>query len=102
MDVVATIKKRVSNDFESISPRFRDWVRDHLIEPRLVRFAVDSDGLKYKDVWLVTDHVGSEDTSYRVVYDPSDGNFGLEMTTIDGIEWYMGPNGEFFETIESM
>ena len=102
MDIVATVKKRVSRDFPSISPRFHGWVRDHLIEPKPVRLAIDSEGVTYEELWLVTDHVGKEDSSYRVVYDPSDDNFGLEMTAIEGIEWYMGAYGEFFETIESM
>ena len=46
--------------------------------------------------------MGYQDSSYRVAYDPRTDSFALEMTTIDGVEWYMGSMGEFFNTVVSM
>lgn len=101
-EIVNTIRKRIAADMHAMPESEIEWVRAHLIEPRPVRFAIDAEGTELKDFWLVTDHVGNQDSSYRVAYDPSTDGFGLEMTTIDGVEWYMGSYGEFINTIVSM
>ncbi len=101
-EIPKQIKLRVTEAVTVLAPHLRDWVRDHLIEPRRIRFSVDSDGTSFKDLWLVTDHVGEKDSSYRIVYDESEQAFGLACTLEGGVEWYMGTYGSFSETVENM
>ena len=64
--------------------------------------ATDAEGTSFKDVWLVTNHTGENDSSYRIIYDDQAQLFGLECTLESGVEWYMGNYGSFSETVENM
>ena len=85
-----------------LEPHLRSWARNHLIQPRRVRLSIDPEGNSLKPFWLVTDHVGIDDSAYRIAYDESERVFGLELTLDTGVEWYCGPHGTFFETVEGM
>ena len=85
-----------------LAPHLQDWLRTHLVDPRPIRFYADAEGHSFKDLWLVTDHTGEKDSSYRIVYDESNQMFGLEVTLDTGVEWYMGSYGSFSETVASM
>jgi hypothetical protein len=64
--------------------------------------AADAEGSSFKDLWLVTDHTGEKDSSYRIVYDEQSQMFGLEVTLDTDVKWYMGSYGSFANTVESM
>ena len=85
-----------------LAPQLQDWLRVHLVEPRPIRLAADADGNTFNDLWIVTDHTGENDSSYRIVYDETNQVFGLESTLDTGVEWYMGSYGSFSETVENM
>jgi hypothetical protein len=85
-----------------LASHLQSWAQVHLIEPRHVRLAADPDGTSFKGVWLVTNHTGENDSSYRIVYDDEAQLFGLECTLESGVEWYMGNYGSFSETVENM
>lgn len=96
------IKSKIAEGLALLKPHLQSWVRDHLIQPRQIRLLTDPDGHSFKDFWLITDHVGKEDSSYRIVYDEHEQAFGLESTLDTGVEWYMGNYGSFSETVENM
>jgi hypothetical protein len=96
------IQIKISEGVASLAPHLRSWVDEHLIAPRQVRFALDANGTSIKDLWLVSDHVGANDSSYRIVYDDETDAFGLECTLDSGVEWYMGNYSSFAETVENM
>jgi hypothetical protein len=96
------IKIKVAEGLVVLAPHLQDWLRGHLVEPRPTQFSADADGKSFKDLWLVTDHTGENDSSYRVVYDENNQMFGLESTLDTGVEWYMGSYGSFSETVENM
>jgi hypothetical protein len=96
------IRAKISESVVLLAPHLRSWAEAHLIAPRQVRLSLDPDGTSSKDLWLVTDHVGTNDASYRVVYDDETDGFGLECTLETGVEWYMGDYGSFAETVENM
>jgi hypothetical protein len=85
-----------------LKPHLRSWASEHLIRPRRVSLSVNSEGTSFKSLWLVTDHLGKDDSSYRIVYDEDESAFGLELTLDMGVEWYMGIYGTFSETVENM
>lgn len=97
-----SIMRKVNEGLEELTPHLRAWVENHKIEPRRIVVFTDPDGINSKLVWLVTDHVGKEDSSSRVVYDEIEEVFGLEQILDTGKSWYMGPYGTFPETIENM
>ena len=101
-DVPGLIKNRVAEELVILPPHLQTWVRTHLIEPRLRKFAVDHDGSSFKHFWLVTDHNGEHDSSYRIVFDDEQEVFGLECTLEAGVEWYMGSYGSFSDAVENM
>jgi hypothetical protein len=96
------ITLKVNEDLEELKPHLRSWVEEHLIQPRRIVVFTDLDGITSKIFWLVTDHIGKEDSSYRVVYDEYEEVFGLEQILDTGNSWYMGPYGTFLQTIENM
>ena len=79
-----------------------EWAETHLIPPSKQFFSVDLDSDCRKGLWLVTDHNGTNDSSYRIVFDDEMQMFGLETTMQDETAWYMGPYGSFQETVENM
>jgi hypothetical protein len=93
---------KVQEGLIALAPHLCNWVRRHLIQPRLVNLSTNQDGTSFKTLWLITDHVGKDDSSYRVVYDEDEQGFGLELTLNTGVEWYMGSYGTFSETVENM
>lgn len=96
------IRELVQADLPKLTPYLRAWAEAHLANPRLHMFSEKIDGTKPIKLWLVTDNTGSEDSSLRVVFDPEEDKFGLEMELKDGTHWFMGLYGGFTETIESM
>ncbi len=93
---------KVTEGIALLEPHLQSWVREHLIQPLQIRLATNPDGNSLKGFWLVTDHVGKEDSSYRIVYDEDEQAFGLESTLDTGVEWHMGNYGSFSETVENM
>ena len=100
--VAEQINLKVREDLLSLKSHLRSWAQQHLIQPRKINLSLDSEGNASKDFWLVTDHNGQDDSSYRVVYDNGEQVFGLEVTLDTGIEWYMGGYGTFAEAVENM
>jgi len=96
------INLKIQEALPSLKPHLRSWVQQHLIQPRKVNLSLDSEGNTSKDFWLITEHNGKDDSSYRVVYDADEQVFGLEVTLETGIEWYMGAYGTFAEAVENM
>ncbi|SRR6266566_3719370 len=83
-----SIKMKVAEGLAVMAPHLQEWLRTHLIEPRPVRISAGPNGNSMKDLWLVTDHVGEEDASCRIVYDEGNQEFGLErrrlIAALDG------------------
>jgi hypothetical protein len=96
------IRAKTSEGVALLAPHLRSWVDEHLISPRQVRLAIDTNGTSFKDLWLVTNHSGANDSSYRIVYDDETDAFGLECTLDSGVEWYMGNFGSFAEAVQNM
>jgi hypothetical protein len=86
----------------ALAPHLRSWVEAHLIQPRRISLATDMDETSFKTYWLITDHTGKNDSTYRVAYDEDAQAFGLEVTLVTDVELYMGTYGTFTETIENM
>ena len=80
----------------------KKWIKEHLVLPRKIELCIDIENKKYDTFWLVTDHIGKNDSSYRVVYDEVSGMFGLETILDDGTNWYLGNYGDFSDAINSM
>lgn len=106
MSISTGVEKRITLEVEEglalLAPHLRSWVCDHLIVPRQVELATETDGSSIKSLWLITDHTGKNDSSYRVVYDEAEQAFGLELTLDTDVELYVGVYGIFSETIENM
>jgi len=102
MNIEEQITERVEDSLQQFTPQLREWVESHVIRPRSVAISKDPDGKEYSNIWLVTDHTGNNDSSYRVVYDQGKKSFGLEVTLKNGISWFMGNYGEFTKAVEAM
>jgi hypothetical protein len=96
------IMTEVNHGLAFLSLHLREWVQGHSIEHHQIRLATDPGGTSFKDLWLITDHNGQKDSSYRVVYDEEAEAFGLECTLDSGVEWYMGIYGSFSQAVDSM
>jgi len=64
--------------------------KGHRIKPRLTKVCLDSDGLNWKDCYLVTEHNGANDSPYRVIFDPEHNMFAREIMLQNGVTHYLG------------
>jgi hypothetical protein len=100
---VAEAFEQAKTDLAELADNLRDWAEHHLISPREVTVWCEPERRNTTTVWLLTDHLGEQDSSCRVVFDPAAKAYGLEQTLIDGTEWYMGPyEGSFADVVRSI
>lgn len=95
------LKDQVQQGLGRVPAREFKWAQARLIEPRQVTLALDPEGNKPSQFWLVIDHLG-QDYGYRIAYYPNDDMFGLVASLKNGVEWYMGNYGSFEETLMMM
>lgn len=103
---IGEIQRRVEGliglGLSELSPDLRAWAEGHLITPRPIHLLDSLDSSETSAYWLVTDHVGEHDSSYRVVYDERHDAFGFEVTLGDGRELFLGRVGSFAETVREL
>ena len=73
-----------------LDPRVGQWLRSHVIPPKRISLARKTDGSDTKDFWLVTDHTGTNDASFRVVYDDTAARYGIECAILNSISLFIG------------
>lgn len=96
------IQALVEADLSALAPHLRAWAQEHLISPHPMVLYSGPDTESIETLWLVTDHTSERDSSYRVIFDPAESAFGLEVTTVDGRALLLGLYGTFTETVEGM
>ncbi len=101
-EVKRLIVKRVKKDLSKLPPHLRDWGKAHVINPRRITFCTNLETGETDSGWLVTDHIGVQDSGYRVIYDEALDMFGLITELQDGRVYGLGFYGDFAETIDSM
>ena len=84
----------ITTDFQAALPRIDrrldDWFRAHLVAPRPISLARKSDGGNPEQFWLLTDHTGSDDSGFRLVYDDVANQYGIECTIQNGVCLFAG------------
>ena len=95
------ILETVEKQLPQVTPAgVREWISARLIEPYVVKLAVDPDGKQIEDFWIVTDH--KDGKHCRIAYSPDDNSFGIVNPLKSGVEWYMGDYGSFKEASEGI
>jgi hypothetical protein len=100
--IIDRIRYLVEGDLPKLSPSLRAWAEGHLVEPREVVFSRDELGHGTITLWLVTDDIGFQDASSRVVFDSEKERFGLAMEMANDVHWFMGLYGNFADTVEAI
>jgi len=101
--VQETIRLAIKNSLHKIDETIDlKWINKHLVDPTNIKLCTDLNNKIYREFWLVTDHMGEDDSAYRVVFDDQNNVFGLETTLDNGINWYMGDYGDFNEAVKHM
>lgn len=67
-DVPEQINAHVRATLSRLSPEQAAWLEAHLVTPRLLHLANSIAGPESIQAWLVTNHTGTDDASYRIVY----------------------------------
>jgi hypothetical protein len=101
-ELVQLIRRGVAEGMAALPPHLRAWAEAHLVEPRPIRAALDADGQAWSEFLLVTDDIGRDDSSCRVVYDPTAELFGTVTQVQGGPLWYLGPDDSFHEAVTNM
>ncbi len=104
MDVDPTIATaKIAADcttaISQLDPRVAQWLRSHLVPPRRISLARKTDGSDTKDFWLVTDHTGTNDSSFRVVYDHVEARYGIECAILNSISLFSGYRATLAEAV---
>ena len=100
--IVSRISNLVESEIHTLAPHHKLWFEEHLIVPHQIDLSLKDNGEGEITLWLVTDHVGNNDSSYRIVYDPEHDMFGLEVTIENGVNWYMGRYGNLLTVVNAM
>ena len=90
----ASARTAILADLEAALPHLdqalRDWLRSHLVPPRPVALARKTDGANSEQFWLVTDHKGTNDALFRIVYDDVAKRYGIECAIQNDVSLFAG------------
>ena len=75
------------------------WLQLHKIVPRKITLSRKTDGSNGEEFWLVTDHTGADDSSFRLVYDDVAGRYGIECVILNSISMFSGYRASLLEAI---
>lgn len=100
--VLTELNSRLRNDASSLPEELRAWLDAHLTESRQIRASTDPHGMSTVAVWVVSDHIGENDSSSRVVYDAQRGTFGPVTELENGLLWYQGPHGSLVDAVPGL
>lgn len=99
----AAVRAKVAADCEAagrdVDRRVGLWLQTHKIAPRRIALSRKTDGSNTEDFWLVTDHTGSDDASFRVVYDDVIGRYGIECAILNSISLFIGFRATLVEAV---
>jgi hypothetical protein len=97
------VQARVAADCAAAVPllerRVGTWLKLHAIAPRKISLSRKTDGGESEQFWLVTDHTGSDDSSFRLVYDDVVGQYGIECAILNSISLFIGFRASLLEAI---
>ena len=100
--IVAEVNNGVRSALPLLPQHLRTWLTTHLTQPRAITVAADPDATRFLQVWLVTDDVGNDDSTSRVVYNATEKAFGLLTRLENGVLWYQGPYGSLIDAVEGI
>ena len=75
------------------------WLQLHALPPRRITLARKTDGGNTEDFWLVTDHTGSDDASFRIVYDDVAARYGLECAIGNDLPLFAGFRASLIDAV---
>jgi hypothetical protein len=75
------------------------WLRAHALPARRIPLSRKTDGGNTEEFWLVTDHTGSDDASFRVVYDDVSGQYGIECTIGNDVNLFAGFRASLLDAV---
>jgi hypothetical protein len=97
------VHKKVADDcaavIRAVDRRVSLWLQTHKIPPRRISLSRKTDGSASEEFWLVTDHTGSDDASFRVVYDDVADRYGIECAILNSISLFIGYRASLSEAV---
>jgi len=103
---IKLIEDRFNQDLKDLEGKLDEnllkWLIFHRIVPQKIKLFSFDDVALTNQTWLITDHVGNEDSSYRIIFDELVEMYGLEMTTQDNKYVFLGDYGTLFEAMTNM
>ena len=75
------------------------WLRAHALPARRITLSRKTDGGDTEEFWLVTDHTGFDDSSFRVVYDDVSAQYGIECTIGSDVNLFAGFRASLLDAV---
>ena len=97
-----SIASTVESAIPKLSQNLRRWLQAHRVEPRQFTVFRETDGSGPMSVWLVTDHNGTDDSSYRIIYDPVSCEYGCECLLENDVPYLIGMYGDLKSAVEDL
>jgi len=99
----AAVQSKVAADCAAVIPmldrRVGLWLKSHYVPPRRIALSRRTDGSDSEQFWLITDHTGSDDSSFRLVYDDVVEQYGIECSILNSISLFTGFRASLLEAI---
>lgn len=83
----------------ALSPGTREWLRAHLVPPRPIDLARKTSGESTEQFWLITDHNGRDNASFRIVFDDVEKRYGIECTILNDICLFAGYRASLVDAV---
>ena len=98
-DVSAKISADCAAAICALDARVGRWLQSHMVPPRRITLSRKTDGSNSKDFWLVTDYKGTDDASFRVVFDDAAAAYGIECAILNSISLFIGYRATLAEAV---
>ena len=85
------------------SNTLRTWFQNHVIQPKPIPLCdFDIKPIDTDIFFLITDHINETDSGYRIIYSINQKMYGLEMTTDQNDNMFLGLYGNLIETLHNI
>ena len=91
-----------SVDLSGLPNNIGAWFLQHRVPIKKITLSRDPDGTNPEDFWLVTDHTGNDDTTFRIIYDDLEKKFGYECLMENDVSYFIGFYGDLKTTLDDL
>ena len=96
-DILRHIQNHIDKSLLELDEHLILWLKEHIVSPFLVTLIINETSGETETYWQLTNDTGINDSSYQVIYCPTNNAFGITMCDI-----FLGLYGDLSDTVMNM